>query len=82
MVSLVAFLVWRLPYYIVIPVFIIFALWDGVFLSSAMTKVLYGAWVTLMIACVLTSTFVLWRYGKEEQWKAEAADKITLSQIL
>ena len=82
MVALVAILVWRLPIYVVIPVLIIISLWDGMFLSSSLTKIPHGAWVTLMIAGVLTSIFVLWRYGKEEQWKAEAADKIPLSQVM
>jgi KUP system potassium uptake protein len=82
MVALVAILVWRLPIYVVIPIFIIFALWDGMFLSASLTKIPHGAWVTLMIAGVLTCIFVLWRYGKEEQWKAEAADKIALSQVV
>lgn len=82
MVAVVAILVWRLPIYIVIPIFIIFALWDGMFLSASMTKVPHGAWVTLMIAGVLTCIFVLWRYGKEEQWKSEAADSVPLSRVL
>jgi len=82
MVTFVAFIVWRLPFYVIIPVFTIFTLWDGMFLSSALTKVPSGAWVTLMIAAALTCIFVLWRYGKEEQWKAEAADKIPLSQVI
>src|ERR1700733_16177449 len=82
MVALVAIIVWRLPIYVVIPIFIIIALWDGMFLSSALTKIPQGAWVTLMIAGVITGIFVLWRYGKEEQWKAEAADKIPLSQVV
>ncbi|KAH8690454.1 putative potassium transporter [Talaromyces proteolyticus] len=82
MVTLVALTVWRLPVYIVLPIFLIFALWDGMFLSSALTKVPAGAWVTLMIAGVLTCIFVLWRFGKEEQWKSEAADNMPLSQVV
>ncbi|OJJ51822.1 hypothetical protein ASPZODRAFT_22244 [Penicilliopsis zonata CBS 506.65] len=82
MVTLVAVLAWRLPVYLVMPVFVVFALWDGMFLSAAMTKIPHGAWVTLMIAGVLTAFFVLWRYGKEEQWRAESADYFPLSGIL
>ncbi|EED18102.1 potassium transporter, putative [Talaromyces stipitatus ATCC 10500] len=80
MVAIVAIIVWRLPLYIVFPVFIVFALWDGMFLSSALSKVPHGAWVTLMIAAVLTLLFVLWRYGKEQQWGAENSDNVPLSQ--
>lgn len=82
MVALVALIVWRLPLYVVLPILLIFILWDGMFLSAALTKVPSGAWVTLMIAAVLTSFFVFWRYSKEEQWKADAADKIPLSHAL
>lgn len=82
MVSIVAILVWRTPIYIVLPVFMVFALWDGMFLSAALTKVPQGAWVTLMIAGILTAIFVLWRYGKEEQWKSEKKDNTPLSRVL
>ncbi|KAJ6102681.1 hypothetical protein N7486_005108 [Penicillium sp. IBT 16267x] len=78
MVSVVALIVWRLPIWIVLPVFIIFALWDGMFLSAAIVKVPDGAWFTLMIAVILTSIFILWRYGKEEQWNAEDSDNVPL----
>ncbi|CEJ58653.1 hypothetical protein PMG11_07303 [Penicillium brasilianum] len=80
MVTVVALIVWRLPMYLVFPVFLIVALWDGMFLSAALSKVPHGAWFTLMIAVVLTCIFVLWRYGKEEQWKAEESDNTPLSQ--
>ncbi|KAF3384249.1 Potassium transporter 19 [Penicillium rolfsii] len=80
MVTVVALIVWRLPIYVVLPVFLIFALWDGMFLSAALSKVPHGAWFTLAIAVVLTCIFVLWRYGKEEQWKAEESDNTPLSK--
>lgn len=80
MVAVVAVIVWRIPIYFVLPVFIVFGLWDGMFLSSALSKVPHGAWVTLMIAVALTLLFVLWRYGKERQWKAENSDNVPLTQ--
>ncbi|KAJ5824012.1 potassium transporter 19 [Penicillium robsamsonii] len=80
MVTVVALIVWRLPMYLVLPVFLVFALWDGMFLSAALSKVPHGAWFTLMLAAVLTCIFVLWRYGKEEQWKAEESDNTPLSR--
>jgi KUP system potassium uptake protein len=82
MVSVVAIVVWRLPVYVVLPVFIIFALWDGAFLSSTLTKVPNGAWLTLAIAVVLTGIFIIWRFGKEQQWKAEALDSVPLSRTI
>ncbi|GAQ10814.1 potassium transporter 19 [Aspergillus lentulus] len=80
MVTVVALIVWRLPIYLVLPIFIIFALWDGMFLSAALSKVPHGAWFTLMLGVVLTLIFVLWRYGKEEQWTAEESDNVPLSR--
>ncbi|KAL9126571.1 MAG: hypothetical protein Q9217_004401 [Psora testacea] len=76
MVSLVALVVWRLPVYVVIPCFLVFATLDGLYLSSALTKVPNGAWLTLCLGVILSSIFVLWRFGKENQWQAESSDKI------
>ncbi|KAJ5939101.1 potassium transporter [Penicillium verhagenii] len=78
MVTVVALIVWKLPVYVVLPVFTVFALWDGMFLSAALSKVPHGAWFTLMLALVLTCIFILWRYGKEEQWNAEESDNVPI----
>ncbi|KAK4692809.1 KUP system potassium uptake protein, partial [Lecanoromycetidae sp. Uapishka_2] len=82
MVSLVATIVWRLQIAIVIAGFLIFGTLDGLYLSSALTKVPDGAWFTLCLAVLLSSIFVLWRYGKEIQWAAEAEDRVPPSQLL
>lgn len=62
--------------------FLTFAALDGVYLSSALTKVPTGAWFTLMLAAVLSSIFVLWRFGKEQQWAAEREDRFQPSHLL
>ena len=82
MVALVALLVWRVPIYIVIPIWLVFAALDGAYLSSALTKVPDGAWFTLALAVILSSIFILWRFGKEQQWRAEAADRFPPSHML
>lgn len=82
MVSLVAILIWRLPAYVVFPVFLIFAALDGVFLTSVFTKVPEGAWFTLLLAIILSSIFILWRFGKEAQWAAESLDRLPPSHLL
>ena len=82
MVSLVALVVWRLPIYVIIPCFLIFGTLDGLYLSSALTKVPDGAWFTLCLAVFLASIFVLWRFGKENQWQAEASDNIAPWKLL
>ena len=82
MVTLVALIIWRLPIYVIVPAFLVFGSLDGLYLSSALTKVPDGAWFTLCLAVVLSSIFILWRYGKENQWHAEAEDRVPPSHLL
>ena len=81
MVSLVAVIVWKLPLFLVLLGFLVFGALDGLYLSSALTKIPDGAWFTLALAILLSSIFILWRYGKENQWKAEASGRLSLSQL-
>lgn len=82
MVSLAALIVWRIPPYIVVLPWLAIACVDGTFLSSALTKVPNGAWFTLTLAAVLTSVFILWRFGKEQQWAAEREDRKPLTEFI
>jgi KUP system potassium uptake protein len=82
MVSLVALIVWRINAFIVLFFFLVFASLDGVYMSSALTKVPNGAWLTLMLAVILSTIFILWRFGKEQQWTAEAGDRFPASTLL
>ena len=82
MVSLVALIVWHMHFLFVIAGFLVFGTLDGLYLSSALTKVPNGAWFTLCLAVLLSSIFVLWRYGKENQWRAEGEDRIPPTQLL
>ena len=82
MVALVAIIKWRFNIFIVVFVFLVFACLDGAYLSSALTKVPTGAWFTIMLAAVLSCIFVLWRFGKENQWAAEAEDRFQPSHLL
>ena len=81
MVCLVAIIVWHVPLPLVLLGFLVFGSLDGLYLSSALTKVPEGAWFTLALGAFLSSIFVLWRYGKENQWRAEAADQLPLSRL-
>jgi KUP system potassium uptake protein len=82
MVSLVALIIWRLHFLIVIAFFLIFGTLDGLYLSSVLTKVPTGAWFTLMLAFILATIFTLWRFGKEQQWKAERTDRFQPSELM
>lgn len=82
MVSIVALIIWRLHPLVVLAGFIVFSCLDGMYLSSALTKVPDGAWFTLVLAIVLSSIFILWRFGKEQQWKAEGEDRFQPSHLV
>lgn len=82
MVSLVAIFVWRISPFIVVLPFLTIALMDGAFLSAALTKVPVGAWFTIMLSAVLASLLLLWRFGKESQWFAEAEDRFPTSHFV
>ena len=82
MVSLAAIFVWRISPYVVFLPWLTIACLDGAYLSSALTKVPDGAWFTLTLAAILASLFILWRFGKEQQWAAEAADRFPTTHFL
>ncbi|KAK6362611.1 hypothetical protein TWF730_000067 [Orbilia blumenaviensis] len=71
LVGMVAIIVWRINILTVTGVFFVFACFDGLFLSAALTKVPTGAWFTLVVAALLASVMLLWRFGKHKQWSAE-----------
>lgn len=82
MVTLVALIVWKLsPFLIFIP-WLFFATMDGLYLSSALNKVPDGAWFTITVSGILTATFLLWRFGKENQWRAEAEDRFRPTELV
>ena len=82
MVSLVAVVVWKVnPFFVALP-WLTIACMDGAFLSSALTKVPKGAWFTLLLSSLLASILLLWRFGKEQQWAAEAADRFPTSHFV
>jgi KUP system potassium uptake protein len=82
MVSLVAIVIWRIPLQAALLFFLFFGALDGAYMSSALRKVPEGAWFTVVLALTLSSIFILWRWGKEQQWAAEAGDRFKPSQLL
>jgi KUP system potassium uptake protein len=59
MVTLVALIVWLLPWYVVVfPAITIITL-DSIYLSAAITKVPLSAWFTLTLAAVLAIFFII-----------------------
>ncbi|KAK5084279.1 hypothetical protein LTR05_005355 [Lithohypha guttulata] len=82
MVTLVAINVWRFSPWLVALPWLVIACMDGTFLSSVLTKVPEGAWLTLLISFGITAVFLVWRYGKELQWSAEAEDRLPTSHFV
>lgn len=82
MVTLAALIVWRRPPYLVFFPWLTIACLDGLYLSSALTKFTHGAWFTLTLSGVLSCILILWRFGKEEQWQAEASERFPTSHLV
>ncbi|KAL9089608.1 MAG: hypothetical protein Q9165_005640 [Trypethelium subeluteriae] len=77
-----ALVVWRLNPLLVFAVWLPFVTFDGLYLTAALTKVPDGAWFTLLLAVILASIFILWRYGKESQWSAEGKNRYRLDYLV
>lgn len=82
MLSFVALIIWHIHWTIVLIVFLVFVALDGAYMSSALHKVPEGAWFTLVLSFILSTIFILWRWGKERQWAAEEEDHIESSDLL
>ncbi|KAJ5360012.1 hypothetical protein N7517_009203 [Penicillium concentricum] len=82
MVSLAAMFVWQINPYLVFFPWLVIACFDGTYLSSALTKVPSGAWFTITLSSILAAIFLVWRYGKEQQWSAEAEDRFPTSHFV
>ncbi|KAK7752187.1 hypothetical protein SLS62_005931 [Diatrype stigma] len=82
MVTLASLIVWRFSPFLVFIPWLFFATVDGLYLSSALTKVPDGAWFTITISGILACIFLLWRFGKENQWRAEAEDRFRPSELI
>ncbi|KAG9530140.1 putative potassium transporter, partial [Aureobasidium melanogenum] len=82
LVTLVALIVWKTNPFLVFAVWLPLVTLDGLYLSSALTKVPDGAWFTLLLAILLASFFSLWRFGKEKQWATEAKNQAQLSELV
>lgn len=82
MVTLTAIFVWKYSPLLVFLPWLTVALMDGAFLSSALTKFPHGAWFTILLAIILACILLEWRFGKEQQWAAEATDRHPTSHFI
>ena len=82
LVSLVAVIVWRVKWYFVLPIWLIEATFEGLYLTSALTKVPDGAWFTLTLAICIATVFATWRLGKENQWRVERKGRMRQNKLI
>lgn len=82
MVSVVALVAWQRNSFLVLAGLLVFGCLDGLYLTSALLKVPKGAWTTLAFAFVLSGIFALWRFGKEQQWRAEGNTAIPFDRLV
>lgn len=82
MVSLAALIVWRLSPWVVFLPWLTIACLDGTYMSAALIKVPQGAWFTLLLASIIGGLLILWRFGKEQQWSAEAEDRFPTTHLV
>ncbi|KLO05737.1 potassium transporter [Schizopora paradoxa] len=57
-------LVKRKPLWLALAFFIPFSFFDGIYWAAALKKVPQGAWVPLMIGCILCITMTFWTWAK------------------
>ena len=81
MVAIAAILVWRIHPLIVFTIYLIFALFDGMYLSEALLKIPDGAWFTLVVALCIATIMGTWRYGKGKQWVAYSG-RVGLNEVV
>ena len=82
LVSLVAIIVWRVRWWIILPLWLTEATFEGLYMTSALTKVPDGAWFTLCLAVVLATIFTTWRFGKEKQWIVERKGRMRMNRLV
>jgi KUP system potassium uptake protein len=67
----------------VLPLWLTFATLEGLYMTSALTKVPQGAWFTVSLAVVIAIVFSTWRFGKERQWRSERKGQLPrLTQLI
>ena len=63
LIAVVARRLWRLPLWIVIPVFLFFLVIDATFFAANLTKFSHGGWFPLVAAAIIFTVLGLWRWG-------------------
>lgn len=65
LVTFVVRQLWKWPWFIIITIFGLFLMVDGLFLCANVTKIQSGGWVPLLIALLAGMVMWIWYQGKQ-----------------
>ncbi|CAI9265314.1 unnamed protein product [Lactuca saligna] len=82
LMALVITFVWQKNIIISTTFLIFFWFIEGIYLSSALTKVPQGGWVSLLIALVFIIIMYIWHYGTRKKYNNDLHNKVSLKWLL
>ncbi|KAH9627177.1 hypothetical protein KSS87_018417 [Heliosperma pusillum] len=65
-----------------LPFLLLFGFIEGMYLSSAFTKVPQGGWVPIMLSLVFMLIMYVWHYGTRKKYNFDLHNKVSLKWIL
>jgi len=78
MLAVLIFQVWKWQRWVAVPVIGLFALVDGIFFASNITKIADGGWFPLAVAAVIFTALTTWATGRALMHKRLTAEAIPL----
>ncbi|WMV40858.1 hypothetical protein MTR67_034243 [Solanum verrucosum] len=80
--TLVMIFVWQRNIVLATCFLLFFWFIEGVYLSSAFTKVPQGGWVSLVLAFVFLAVMFVWQYGTRKKYNFDLHNKVPLKWLL
>ncbi|KJA24114.1 hypothetical protein HYPSUDRAFT_39261 [Hypholoma sublateritium FD-334 SS-4] len=71
-----------LPVIVALAYFIPFGFFDGLFWAASLKKIPHGAWVPLMIGCILLSVMLLWVWSKGLEDEFDGKNRMNLRHFI
>ncbi|XP_071723260.1 potassium transporter 4-like [Rutidosis leptorrhynchoides] len=82
LMGLVIVFVWQRSVLVAAAFLVVFCSIEGVYLSSALTKVAQGGWVPLVLSVIFVGVMYVWHYGTQRKYKNDVQNKVPLRWIL
>ncbi|MGZ3531765.1 MAG: potassium transporter Kup [Vulcanimicrobiaceae bacterium] len=73
---------WKWPIWRIVPLIALFLLFDTLFLTGNLSKVLSGGWVPLAMALTLFTLFVTWNRGRRRMMLKLTAQTMSVDEFL